>query len=192
MDPKKFVFARAVPSEDPDEFVFARAVGAPAGSMDVVAERPQPIQQVFSLLDFDRQNYLALSHPQDSLASNEPNPNLYRKWGEPETGSWTWNTTEGRSFDIAYTAMGDRGVPVLFLHGVPTNRRQWYPVQRLCAPFCRTLSIDMLGMGKSSKPTDYATARDDFERWKWRFVACFPTALTHHHHQGMTFPTSTR
>ena len=31
--------------------------------------------------------------------------------------------------DIAFTAMGDVGPLILFLHGVPTNRRQYYPLK---------------------------------------------------------------
>ncbi len=56
---------------------------------------------------------------------------------------------------IAYTRYGDRG-PVLGLHhGVPTNRRQKWPVQQLCGPFFRTIAWDFLGMGDSAKPRLY-------------------------------------
>lgn len=68
------------------------------------------------------------------------------------------------SISIAYTLAGTRGPIVVFLHGVPTNRKQWQPVQMLLAPFCRTLSLDFLGLGESSKPLGYPEAGYD-----WKF-----------------------
>jgi pimeloyl-ACP methyl ester carboxylesterase len=68
-------------------------------------------------------------------------------------------------FKIAYTVWGDRGPIVLFLHGVPTNRRQWWPIQKRVAPFARTVSIDMLGMGESDKPRDYGINRDGSKQY---------------------------
>ena len=53
---------------------------------------------------------------------------------------------------IAFTKMGDHGRPTLFLHGVPTNRTQYYRALRRTAPFIRGIAIDMLGMGESSMP----------------------------------------
>lgn len=69
-------------------------------------------------------------------------------------------------YSIAYTkwtpknmyqiSQADRLKPwVVFLHGVPTNRRQWYGVQKRVARFLPTISFDMLGMGDSSKPRFY-------------------------------------
>lgn len=51
--------------------------------------------------------------------------------------------------DIAFTMFGDKGPIVLFLHGVPTNRSQYYPIMNLLRSFCRCVCIDMLGMGES-------------------------------------------
>jgi len=53
---------------------------------------------------------------------------------------------------IAFTMMGDKGRPTLFLHGVPTNRTQYYRVLRRTSPFVRGIAIDMLGMGESDMP----------------------------------------
>lgn len=57
-------------------------------------------------------------------------------------------TTNGR-VQIAFTAMGDRGPVVLFLHGVPTSRYQYHSMMNRLKPFCRCIAIDMLGMGES-------------------------------------------
>ena len=70
----------------------------------------------------------------------------------------------GQDISIAWTTAGDAGPIVVFLHGVPTSRKQWEPVQRLMAPFCRTLSLDFLGLGESSKPLNYPE-----EAYDWQF-----------------------
>jgi len=68
------------------------------------------------------------------------------------------------------------GPIVLFLHGVPTNRRQWYPVAKMVARHCRVVCIDMLGMGESSKPRLYGLIdkdgkriRNEFSAWDWKY-----------------------
>lgn len=73
----------------------------------------------------------------------------------PIVGEFGHKTIETTSIDIAYTRMGDRGPPMVFLHGVPANRHQWWPVQKRCASFARTLALDVLGMGESSKPLNH-------------------------------------
>lgn len=60
---------------------------------------------------------------------------------------------EGKDTD--YVTLSGKGPIVLFLHGVPTNKRQWYPVAKMVARFSRVICIDMLGMGESSKPMNY-------------------------------------
>ena len=66
-----------------------------------------------------------------------------------KTLKWT------NKMEIAYTKYGDKGPILLFLHGVPTNKRQKWHIQYKTGPFCRTIAIDMLGMGKSSQPRFY-------------------------------------
>lgn len=123
------------------------------------------------MVDESRQKpsaYEALSHPVDPVAGHEPRPNIYRNPGPIKYGmfkatmpmSGLVKQTNGtylktNKFNIAYTTMGNKGPIVAFLHGVPTNRRQWYPIQKKCSPFCRTVSFDMLGMGESDKVRDY-------------------------------------
>lgn len=130
--------------------------------------------------------YQALSHP--PTGSTEPSLNLYRdpgKWkkgfvkikapfsgllpfnretGKPEEYSLDPNIVEYRNtkqFKIAYTQWGDKGPIILFLHGVPSNRDfGYYEIQKRVSPFCRTVSIDMLGMGESDSPRDYGVDQE--------------------------------
>lgn len=126
----------------------------------------------------DTNLYTSLSHPPDSVKGHKPRPEIYRDIGEVIHGEvpvtmpmyGKVNGVRTNVFKIAYTLMGTGGPIVAFLHGVPTNRRQWYPIQKLVAPFCRTISFDMLGMGESSMVRDYndkmktATGND---AWDW-------------------------
>lgn len=56
---------------------------------------------------------------------------------------------------IKYTRMGSDGPIILYIHGVPGNRKLKLDLQTLTAPFCRTVSIDLLGMGESAAPRYY-------------------------------------
>lgn len=137
--------------------------------------------------------FRALANPPDPTAQHVVRPELYRPVVAPKIGRirvqtpfyGIVNNTLTNQMQIAYTQWGDAGPLVLLLHGVPTNRRQWYGVQERLAPFCRTISIDMLGMGESDKPLqygqnehgydrDYLTANgihhfSEFEPWDWIF-----------------------
>jgi pimeloyl-ACP methyl ester carboxylesterase len=58
---------------------------------------------------------------------------------------------------------GEGGLPIVFIHGVPTSHHQWRPVQHLLAPYLRTYAIDLIGMGGSDKPLegwDYTFSND--------------------------------
>ena len=142
--------------------------------------------------------YTALSGRPNPLATHEVDESLYHDAGAPETGMIKVTTPftgkipsneydlncatirETNEYNIAWTKWGTKGPPVLFIHGVPTNRRQWYPIQKRVAKFARTLSIDLLGMGESDKPLEYGqkelmefkycnkeASRDD--PWDWKF-----------------------
>jgi len=135
--------------------------------------------------------YQALSHSPVPSDGHEPNACIYRDPGEPHHDNFTFQSQlygylfreEGdydytNTFEIAYTQWGDKGPVVLFLHGVPTNRRQWWPIQKRIAPFARTISVDMLGMGESSKPRFYGRNPETGEKaittgindpWDWVF-----------------------
>ncbi len=130
--------------------------------------------------------YSALSHSPTRAAGNAPDLSIYRPSGEPQYGIFNYKApTEGLlqtagphnsetawsdDFEIAWTKMGNKGPLVLFLHGVPTNRAQWEEVQGQVSRFCETISIDMLGMGESSKPRLYGrkqnTAPNDCWHWE--------------------------
>jgi pimeloyl-ACP methyl ester carboxylesterase len=131
--------------------------------------------------------YDALSHPPErAAATNEVDLSIYREAGKPifETFKYTapmeglvlvdpphgTETKWTNQFEIAYTKMGVKGPVVLFLHGVPTNRRQWEGVQEHVSRFARTISIDMLGMGESTKPRMYGRKNDQSpnDAWYWK------------------------
>nr|QBK92155.1 MAG: haloalkane dehalogenase [Pithovirus LCPAC304] len=116
--------------------------------------------------------YEAFSHSPDPDVGTEPRRSIYRNVGKPQHGKALVKTPFSGIVEengekiltdemlIALTQWGDKGPIVLFLHGVPTNRRQWRPVQERLAPFCRTIAIDMLGMGESDKPLQYGKDQD--------------------------------
>ena len=133
--------------------------------------------------------YEALSHP--PTGSTEPTLEVYRKpppltkgkiqvetpfkgyvylqhfadeevIEEYDLGSRRFRPGPRNLFNIAYTEWGDKGPLVLFIPGVPSNRDfGWYEIQKRMSPFCRTISIDMLGMGESDKPRHYGVRSRD-------------------------------
>lgn len=132
------------------------------------------------------QFYEAFSQPADPLVGHEPTWELLYRWpSEPKNdvltvtapfygdvvNEETGKVNNTNQVDIAYTTWGDKGIPVIMLHGVPTNRRQYYPMQKRLARFCRTLSFDMLGMGESSKIRNYGFTENDGsqEAWSWLY-----------------------
>ena len=123
--------------------------------------------------------YDALSHPVNPINGHEPRPDIYGKYGNitngfvevtmPLTGyiklenSEKDKYTKTNVFRIGYTLMGNKGPIIALLHGVPTNRRQWFPIQKRLAPFLRTVSFDMLGMGESDKVRNYGM--EQLDKW---------------------------
>lgn len=69
--------------------------------------------------------------------------------------------------------VGDDGPIILFLHGVPTNRVQYYPIMSKMRSFVRCVCIDMLGMGESQVNRDEVVKINknaknwQFETWLW-------------------------
>lgn len=153
-------------------------------------EVPTGFVQKISNDDFTKASYEALSSSPTAL-SHEYDPRFYRNVPEPRMGYYDVETpfygivngVETNQYKIAYTEWGDKGPLILMLHGVPTNRTQYYELQKRLAPFCRTISIDMLGMGESSIPLNYGQnvdARPEYESihnmirngskpWDWIF-----------------------
>jgi len=66
-------------------------------------------------------------------------------------------------FNIAYTTQGTEGPVVILIHGFLLNRQEFFALQSLLSPFCRTVAIDLLGMGDSSKLLSGGT---DLYTWK--------------------------
>jgi pimeloyl-ACP methyl ester carboxylesterase len=153
--------------------------------------------------------YDALSHAPVREAGNDVDLTVYRSAGRPRYGVFRYEApAEGlvqvdpphgtetrwtRDFEIAWTKQGDSGPLVLFLHGVPTNRAQWEPVQRHVARFCQTISIDMLGMGESTKPRLYGRKDQpdlhpgDNQQWYWKSDVDYIEQLMQHEYPGQKF-----
>lgn len=85
--------------------------------------------------------------------------------------------------------MGNKGPLVLFLHGMPTNRSQWKEVQGQVSRFCETISIDMLGMGESSKPRQYGRKHNPEanDQWSWKNDLDYIEKLMQQEYPGRKF-----
>lgn len=150
-------------------------------------------------------SYEALSHSPDRSAGNDVDLSIYREAGEPVYGKFTFKApAEGlvqvdpphgtktkwtNNFEIAYTKMGAKGPLVLFLHGVPTNRRQWEDIQSHVSRFAETIAIDMLGMGESTKPRLYGKKENKApnDRWYWKNDVDYIEKLMQHEYPGRKF-----
>jgi haloalkane dehalogenase len=80
----------------------------------------------------------------------------------------TLDDDEGGTLDMHYIEAGPaNGQPVVMIHGNPTWSFMWrHIVKQLAAQGYRAIAIDMIGMGRSDKPTrmrDYTIARH--EKW---------------------------
>nr|QBK89770.1 MAG: haloalkane dehalogenase [Pithovirus LCPAC101] len=76
---------------------------------------------------------------------------------------------------IAYSVFEPKNITkiiptIILFHGVPVNRREWYDVAILLSRFMRVITVDLLGMGDSSKPLDFEDD-DGYSYWKWRVHA---------------------
>ena len=128
--------------------------------------------------------FTAFNHPPDPDVGTEPRPHeVYRAPGKIRNGkAWVTAPHSGivlrdgvdvktNKFKIAYSSRGNKGPIVVALHGVPTNRRQWQPTLKRIAPFCRTISFDMLGMGQSDMPRFYGEGEKMYhpggKAWDW-------------------------
>lgn len=149
--------------------------------------------------------YDALSKPPERTAGHDVDLSIYRDSGKPIYGKFKYkapakglvqvNPPHGTEtewtdqFEIAWTKMGNKGPLVLFLHGVPTNRRQWEDAQKYVSRFAETISIDMLGMGESSKPRMYGGkgVKSPNERWHWSQDIDYIERLMQHYYPGRKF-----
>ncbi len=149
--------------------------------------------------------YRALSHPPVRAAGNHPDMSVYRPQGTPKYGNFRYKapaegllqvggahstkTVWSDNFEIAWTKMGNKGPLVLFLHGVPTNRTQWEGVQGQVSRFAETISIDMLGMGDSSKPRLYGHRNNPKpnDLWNWKYDIDYIDKLMKQEYPGRKF-----
>ena len=149
--------------------------------------------------------YEALSHPPARSAGNTVDLSIYRAPGQPVYGTFKFtapaqglvlvNPPHGTEtvwtdqFEIAFTKMGNKGPLVLFLHGVPTNRRQWEDIQTHVSRFAETIAIDMLGMGESTKPRMYGKKDNPGlnDRWHWQYDTDYIDQLMQHEYPGRKF-----
>ncbi len=119
--------------------------------------------------------YKALSTPRDSVVGSKPDLSIYQlfnKYNVYEDLEIFIDTAAVRAHyggrvKISYTTMGHKlstKTPLfLILHGVPTNKKQWYPIAKYLSMFGFVVCLDMLGMGMSDKPrlANYE------EGWMW-------------------------
>ena len=149
--------------------------------------------------------YKIFSLPRNELHGHRPRLEIYRKHVKSEdpvvgTIEWTSKNFEGdvlrgndydltkkgtttSTFETFYTKMGPwkQGVGpiIVFLHGVPSNRTQYYPIQELLKHHARTISVDMLGLGESDKPVNLrrkhrnsgADSNGHYRAWTWEIDA---------------------
>ncbi len=78
---------------------------------------------------------------------------------------------ESTSFHMTYDVFepvkknrNSRIATLIVINGVPVNRREWYGVARLLSRFVRVVTIDLFGMGDSSKPLEF---KDKKGTWLW-------------------------
>ena len=55
---------------------------------------------------------------------------------------------------IHYIQAGTNDPPVLLLHGIPANAYLWRNIIPRISSYARTIAVDLIGFGKSDKPTD--------------------------------------
>lgn len=141
----------------------------------------------------------ALNHPPCECTGHKPNIHIYRPQCRFEHGKVKVTTpfhgklidpenfkiTKTEEMDIAYSKCGDAGLPIIFMHGFPTSKSQCMEVQRLLSPFCRVVSIDILGTGQSSMPLEYGKDEKkglikDSNSWDWVYDTFIVKQIKNH------------
>ena len=70
----------------------------------------------------------------------------------PPAGTTDLVDVGGRN--VVVWSAGDAGLPVLLVHGIPTNSRLWWDVVPVVAQRARVFAVDMPGYGDSPAPGD--------------------------------------
>ncbi|MDC0832054.1 alpha/beta fold hydrolase [Geitlerinema sp. CS-897] len=73
---------------------------------------------------------------------------------------WRW-----RGFRICYQQAGDTGPAVVLVHGFGASLGHWRDNIPVLARSCRVYALDLLGFGKSHKPTPGLAIDYTFETW---------------------------
>jgi len=123
------------------------------------------------MADLDAKLFDALNSTPDYTAPQFLTPEFYgdyevehgQKWQRKYIHYVQFTTSkEPGGFEIAYDRWQPKGVAdtsklpiVVLLHGVPVNRHEWYEVARMLARFAIVYTVDLLGMGWSSKPLNF-------------------------------------
>lgn len=78
---------------------------------------------------------------------------------------WTWKPNNNQAFTIAYQKQGDQGIPVILIHGFGAGTFHWRKNIPDLASNAQVYAIDLLGFGKSDKPSPNIEANYTFETW---------------------------
>ena len=74
--------------------------------------------------------------------------------------TWQW-----RGFNIGYQSCGETGSAVVFVHGFGANSGHWRNNISVLGKYYRCYAVDLIGFGKSSKPTPGKILDYTFETW---------------------------
>lgn len=74
--------------------------------------------------------------------------------------TWQW-----RGFNIGYQSCGETGSAVVFVHGFGANSGHWRNNISVLGKDYRCYAIDLIGFGRSSKPTPRKPLDYTFETW---------------------------
>ncbi|AFY36689.1 alpha/beta hydrolase fold protein [[Leptolyngbya] sp. PCC 7376] len=81
------------------------------------------------------------------------------------TAPMTDNTWQWQGFDINYRCYGTEGPPVVMIHGFGASVGHWRKNLPVLGQQYRCYAIDLLGFGKSAKPTPHIEADYTFDTW---------------------------
>ena len=74
--------------------------------------------------------------------------------------TWQW-----RGFNINYRSYGDKGIPLLLIHGFGASVGHWRKNLPVLGEQYRCYAIDLIGFGKSAKPTPKVELDYTFDTW---------------------------